>query len=418
MGLNRNLGNLTEVIKESSGKIGIGVTPENKLQVTDNLGSITDPTVYRPIANFYSGGNSSAFGLTIGSRPLNANVDQGGYVQSNSSVIYRAGLNHIFQSGGSFTESMRIFSNGNIYIGSSSSDAGYKLDVNGTTRIGSALTVNTDGGFGIARTGNNAGSTVVNIIGSSQSSTSAQLNLTQVWNGVSYPVVLRNTYNTTAGAASSVFTLSTSQYNGSIGGAELTERFRIDGNTGNIGIGTANTPSEKLTLDSGNIKLGTQGRVIFNRADNAIFTQLYDAGAYFVLDNRNGNGFDFQSAGTSHMRILPDGSTNNKSVKTQYAAGYSDIGSTFYVDFVAYQSSVYKIMSGITHWSAGYGAYLETIQFNDAYTNISNIVIANHTSVNGGSWSISRPNNYTIRVTHNAGTYAAYGNWWIEVIGT
>jgi hypothetical protein len=85
----------------------------------------------------------------------------------------------------------------------------------------------------------------------------------------------------------------------------LLSKYISTDNNGYIGIGTA--PSEKLTLESGNILLRTQGRVIFNRADNLISTQLYDSGAYFSLDNRNGNGFDFQSAGTSQVRITTGG---------------------------------------------------------------------------------------------------------------
>jgi hypothetical protein len=41
------------------------------------------------------------------------------------------------------TERMRIFSNGNVFIGSSPTDAGFKLDVNGTGRFSGALTANT-----------------------------------------------------------------------------------------------------------------------------------------------------------------------------------------------------------------------------------------------------------------------------------
>jgi hypothetical protein len=69
----------------------------------------------------------------------------------------------------------------------------------------------------------------------------------------------------------------------------------------NVGIGTT-TLSEKVNID-GNILLRSAGGIKFNRLDNAIFTHLYDAGTFFALDNRNGNGFDFQSAGTSQMRL-------------------------------------------------------------------------------------------------------------------
>jgi hypothetical protein len=398
MGLTKDLGALPRAITVSSANnVGIGIAPTSKLHVSgsENSNWVTQ------IGSALASGHNLYFGY-------NNNTD------TTYGLLISGGRGSANQLDFAVTNKFYINGNGNVLI-NTTTDAGYKLDVNGIARVGSALTVNTDGGFGAGRTSNNAGSTVVNIIGSSQSSTSAQLNLTQVWNGVSYPVVLRNTYNTTAGAASSVFTLSTSQYNGSIGGPELTERFRIDGNTGNVGIATA-ILSEKLNLD-GNMLLRSAGAIKFNRSDNNVSTHLYDAGAYFVLDNRNANGFDFQATGTSHMRILPDGSVSNKGVKTQYASGNGSVLNTFYFDFVAYPSTAYKVIAGMTHWNAGYAAYKECVQFNDSYTNISELSIINHTSTAGGFWSISRPNSTTLRVTHNGGNYDGGANFWIQVIG-
>jgi hypothetical protein len=117
------------------------------------------------------------------------------------------------------------------------------------------------------------------------------------------------------------------------------------------------------------------------------------------------------------MRVRQDGAVSNKGVLTQYASGSAQVDSTFYFDFVAFPSTTYKVMAGITHWNAGYGAYSELIQFNDAYSTISTVTIANHTSAAGGSWSISRPDNVTLRVTHNAGNFAGGANFWIQVIG-
>jgi hypothetical protein len=64
--------------------------------------------------------------------------------------------NLLFASGG-VTERMRIFSNGNVFIGSSATDAGYKLDVNGTGRFGGSTfkvsSVSDSGGAGWTTTG-------------------------------------------------------------------------------------------------------------------------------------------------------------------------------------------------------------------------------------------------------------------------
>jgi hypothetical protein len=122
------------------------------------------------------------------------------------------------------------------------------------TLVYTNFTASTDGIFGNNRTGNDAGATVLNILGSSSSSTSSQLNLTQVWNGVQYPVILRNIYNPTDGSASSLFTLSTTRWNGSA--AITTERFRVDGNNGmatfygGITVSTGTSPGLNIIKDA------------------------------------------------------------------------------------------------------------------------------------------------------------------------
>jgi len=56
--------------------------------------------------------------------------------------------NLLFATGG-VTERMRIFSNGNVFIGSSPTDAGFKLDVNGTGRFSGRVTIGNDVGYAL-----------------------------------------------------------------------------------------------------------------------------------------------------------------------------------------------------------------------------------------------------------------------------
>lgn len=75
---------------------------------------------------------------------------------------------------------------------------------------------------------------------------------------------------------------------------------------GNVLIGTTTDNGARLNLNGSQyIRGGNELR--FYRIDNAIYTQLYDAGSTFALDNRNGNGFSFQSAGTPQMTITSSG---------------------------------------------------------------------------------------------------------------
>jgi hypothetical protein len=95
---------------------------------------------------------------------------------------------------------------------------------------------------------------------------------------------------------------------------------QIDDNGTNVSIGYTTNPnthkldvngtgrfSDTVTFNGSNNVVRSGNELRFNRSDNLIFTRLYDAGSFFALDNRNGNGFDFQSAGTSQMRITSGG---------------------------------------------------------------------------------------------------------------
>jgi hypothetical protein len=208
------------------GKIVAG-TKTNQLTILDSgaatFSSSVNSTEYR-LNNISALQHISVY--TVLKDPSGSNT----LVLGNTSdpVNYYDNSEHYFRNRAGTSSRLVIYSSGEVGIGTSA-NAGFKLDVNGTGRFSGDLTVNTNATFGVGRTANDAGVTVVNILGSSSSSTSSQLNLTQNWNGNQYPVILRNTYNTD-GPASSVFTLSTTQF---ISTAPVTtERLRINGTTG------------------------------------------------------------------------------------------------------------------------------------------------------------------------------------------
>ena len=81
------------------------------------------------------------------------------------------------------------------------------------------------------------------------------------------------------------------------------------GITGSLNVNGTSAFAGSVTLSAANNQIRSGNELRFYRTDNGIYTQLYDGGSAngFVLDNRNGDGFNFQSAGTSQLRIASTG---------------------------------------------------------------------------------------------------------------
>jgi len=107
MGLNRNLGNLTEVIKENSGLIGIGTaSPLNKLDVAGNIS--------------LSNGGTNVIRM-LQSVAAAAYNGPGFYSQTSIGYGVNANNSHIFIGGtDGNTELMRINGSGNMGLGTAS----------------------------------------------------------------------------------------------------------------------------------------------------------------------------------------------------------------------------------------------------------------------------------------------------------
>lgn len=143
---------------DAAGRVGIGKTNPTKLldvqgegMFNGNISSYGSVFAYE----FYNGLTypySTTFGS--GANASTATVRAGSTSGYQTSIALQGGDvgNSILFSTAS-AERMRIFSNGNVFIGPSPTDAGYKFDVNGITRLNgetlinaSRATVGNDGG--------------------------------------------------------------------------------------------------------------------------------------------------------------------------------------------------------------------------------------------------------------------------------
>jgi hypothetical protein len=118
--------------------VGVGIGADvNQFQIYDNVAGATRLTISSTGAATFSssvtaGGN--ILGASIIMTPVTANPS------STAPALYQPATGElgINVNGG---ERMRIFSDGNVFIGSSPSNAGFKLDVNGTGRFSGNVTV-------------------------------------------------------------------------------------------------------------------------------------------------------------------------------------------------------------------------------------------------------------------------------------
>jgi hypothetical protein len=177
-------------------------------------------------------------------------------------------------------------SSGNVVVAAPTS--GLALDVTGTGRFTGALT-----GTSATFTGTSASSVLT--LANSSGGTKADFTITENTG------LIINSYE---GASARSINLQ-------VAGASALS----------IATSGAATFSSSVTIEGNNSTIRSGNEIRFNRADNAIYTRLYDGGGAsgFVIDNRNGDGFNFQSAGTPQFRIAATGAATFSSSVTATA---------------------------------------------------------------------------------------------------
>jgi archaeosine-15-forming tRNA-guanine transglycosylase len=176
----------------------------------------------------------------------------------------------------------------------------------------------------------------------------ASINLTQVWNGTSYPVILAAQQDLTYGNASGAFVLKTSYWNGST--VITGERLRVT-SLGNVGIGTT-APASKLEV-IGDTRAGNFG----------LNTDSVFRGGIYTYKGVSGSGTDygvtiFAEGGTGNGNIYfcPGGSaTRQVTITTDGKVGIGTTSPThkFAIAGTSHTFSVNPHSSGIDIHSTG-----------------------------------------------------------------
>jgi hypothetical protein len=175
---------------------------------------------------------------------------------------------------------------------------------------------------------------------------------------------------------------------GSVGIGTISPGYRLDvQGTGRF--------TGQLVLNASNNQVLSGNELRFYRVDNAIYTQLYDGGGSngFVIDNRNGDGLNFQSSGTSQFRIASNGSvgigTTSPSAKLDVAGSiyYSGIvtsgglGSRLWIPGQAIGQTTYAGLYGMaltylakyeSGWKSVGGGVASAITIDEGYFSFSN----------------------------------------------
>lgn len=124
-----------KIVVDGSGRVGIGtITPTRTLTVN---GAILVPN-----NTAYYTKNTGGSELAVFLADASNNIQYGSIFFGGSSIFYTSTLYDWYQYPASvLTHRMRLSSGGNLLIGTTT-DAGYKLDVNGTTRLNGLTSIN------------------------------------------------------------------------------------------------------------------------------------------------------------------------------------------------------------------------------------------------------------------------------------
>ena len=204
-------------------------------------------------------------------------------------------------------------------------------------------------------------------------------------------------------------------------GTNNAERVRID-NSGRLMVGrttathklslagAANDKTAEIQLTASNVASGYIG-------PNSDGLNIGTDTAGIVFKTGVTGGGSVGATGTTRFSISSSGVITTNTVQQHFDRGSSTGQSSFTRDFTIGNTQSALVIAAFNHYGLfSYGC--TRMSFAATGASFSTSDIHNQTSTPGGSWSISKPNNTTLRITKNAGNYNGSGHWFIHIIAS
>ena len=177
-----------------------------------------------------------------------------------------------------------------------------------------------------------------------------------------------------------------------------------------------------ISIFSSDVSASGQAKINLGPSNNITGAQIicnadedFSTGA-----NRTGHlSFTTRIDGTivERLRIGSNGKFTTNAVQQYFDRGAAQGTSAFSRDFTLGGTQSALVIAAFNHYGLfGYGC--TKMSFAATGSSFSTESIHSQSTGNGGSWSITKPNNSTIRVTKNGGTYSGSGHWFIHVISS
>ena len=312
---------------DSSGNLGFGVTPsawrstERALQI-GSYTSVSDVLGYSSIGNnFFANASNQFIYLNTAATSV--------YSQNAGSHIWQSAASGTAGTSFSFTTRMTLFQTGNLTIGSTTTDAGFRLDVNGTMRVSGASTFN-----GAATLSINQNAATAFTISNTTSGT-ASLSSLSVESNASAGVFRVGKYSTTTTPYKTLNSSDGYLYNFTAGDISILNDFA----SGSIKLAAGASSTAHFTIAStgaatfsstaqaaGFITSGGTGYAVINSAATTV-TALRPTGGGSSIMSTNSNGLHI-AVGTQAAGDLILASNNTERIRLSQNGFFSQLNAT------------------------------------------------------------------------------------------